>query len=764
MSAQLCRSCNKAPSLNPSLCNSCQPWNNLTHFPLCDRGDSLAFRHFYYTGEVQQPGRAPATAPIDDLEGLAYQSVDAYQSRPRCILCRVLGHLFGEYEKESAASNLQFGFWKPATLRYADSGSKHHGQPDENDLYSTTEICILPVAIRTRNNGEYAYKTIVLKLALGFADSQFGLQVVKPWTPRPTLPFAKITRWLANCTANHGDRCNDYAASMAHPPGLWLIDTLTRCIVMPTNPVPYIALPYCWASPGTTPQSQSLQLLLSNVSQLSQPQSLTPNVLPLVLADAIQLCQDLSHRYLWIDALCIIQDDPASKGSQIAAMDRIYHMALLTIVALSSTPPGLPGPFFLTHSSPFSPWPGFLDAILASASTPEASWAVASSRWDTRGWTFQERKLSRRMLLVDATESYLCCARGTFWESDSRVELDIETAGRSTEDGEDKMDTIEEGLYNLGEEGGEETFGAYAWLVEGYSVRQLSFRSDVVNAFMGVGNILAARMGSGMLWGVLERWLMMGLLWRGRCAKGRDGDGVVPSRSWAAWEGKVDYGLSEVGSLVKFWYAGKRQDGSVVVGRVEEGRVWFSPWQDFWDDVEFEEHFAKTWNRHWENPGDVHGTMVNDTWDRCYHNPRDCLQRVDISDEARAKAQTVPGVLVFTTTITMLTLRHTTRKQGNELPKDVVCFDMVHFGRSFLGGELFVGQTMPIDREWVAKTLDLSHKYRLMVLGAGVANEVRERTYGSWKGCGGGQFPAIGVVNLLAWTQVKPVWESVVLG
>ncbi|KAK0634183.1 hypothetical protein B0T14DRAFT_561698 [Immersiella caudata] len=476
-------------------------------------------------------------------------------------------------------------------------------------------------------------------------------------------------------------------------------------------------------------------------------------------------------------------------------MDRIYHMALLTIVALSSTAPVLPGsssrpriqpshPQTPAHSSPFSPWPGFLDAILASASTPETSWAVASSRWDTRGWTFQERKLSRRMLLVDATESYLCCARGTFWEGDSRVELDIETAGRSTEDGEDKMDMIEEGLYNLGEEGGEETFGAYAWLVEGYSVRQLTFRSDVVNAFMGVGNILAARMGSGMLWGVLERWLMMGLLWRGRCAEGRDGDGVVPSWSWAAWEGKVDYGSgkeriererrvamdsfiareSEVGSLVTFWYADKRQDGSMVVRRVEEGRVWFSPWQDFWDDVEFEEHLAKMWNRHWENPGDVHGTMVNDTWGWCYHNPRDCLQRVDISDEARAKAQTVPGALVFTATTAMLTLRHTTRKQVSELPKDVVCFDMVHLGRSFLGGELFVGQAMPMDREWVAKTLGLSHKYRLIVLGAGVANEVRERTYGSWKDCGGGQFPAIGVVNLLAWKQVKTVWESVVLG
>ncbi|KAK0710629.1 hypothetical protein B0H67DRAFT_583093 [Lasiosphaeris hirsuta] len=277
--------------------------------------------------------------------------------------------------------------------------------------------------------------------------------------------------------------------------------------------------------------------------------------------------------------------------------------------------------------------------------------------------------------------------------------------------------------------------------------------------------------------------------------------GGVPSWSWAAWEGKVDYDTgqdrtegavrvamdsfrteydTEVGSLVTFFCTETGKDGAVVVRRVEEGRVWFTPF-DMRDD-EFAEYLVIERERQLERPQDVHGAMVHDTWDRCCHNPTECLQRVDISDKARAKAETVLGSLVFTTTTAMLSLRHT-KQAGEPSTEDVVCFDMVHFNDSFRGGELFVGQTMSMDRGWAEKTLDLSCKYRAVVLGAGMANGIREKTYSSWRDCGSGtQFPvalyvmvteeqagvlyrlAVGVVNLLAWTELRPAWESVVLG
>jgi len=476
-------------------------------------------------------------------------------------------------------------------------------------------------------------------------------------------------------------------------------------------------------------------------------------------------------------------------------------MAVLTIVAVSSATPGLLG----ASSRPrpahptFDRWPGYLDGLVAEAGTPECAWAVARSRWDTRGWTFQERKLSRRMLLVDAGEAYVSCARGSFWEGDSRLDLHIDPTVEL--DAEDKMDTIEAGLHDV-----YESFSSYSRLVVAYSARQLSFRSDAVDAFMGVGNILAARMESRMLWGVPERWMMQGLMWRGRSfTKGRDADGRVPSWSWAAWEGKVDYGsggyyedwtddtvrvamdsfrsmhAEEVGSLVTFFCAERGKDGAVEVRRVEEARLWFGPF-DLWDDDEFAECLVTAKERQRERPEDVHGAMVNFTWDRCCHNPTECLRRVDISDEARAKAETVPGSLAFTTTTAMLSLRRT-KQAGKSEAKDEVCFDMVHFNDSFIGSELFVGQTMAMNRDWAEKAFDLSYKYRVVVLGAGKANEMKEKKYSSWRDCGRGtQFPlalyvmvteeqggvlyrlTVGIVNLLHWTGLKPAWESVVLG
>jgi hypothetical protein len=43
----------------------------------------------------------------------------------------------------------------------------------------------------------------------------------------------------------------------------------------------------------------------------------------------------LGERYLWVDVLCIIQDDEKSKALFISQMDIVYHHALLTIVAMS---------------------------------------------------------------------------------------------------------------------------------------------------------------------------------------------------------------------------------------------------------------------------------------------------------------------------------------------------------------------------------------------------------------------------------------------
>lgn len=80
--------------------------------------------------------------------------------------------------------------------------------------------------------------------------------------------------------------------------------------------------------------------------QIVEPQNaLVQARLPQTVRDAMQLCLDLGERYLWVNSLCITQDDPITQKQQIDIMDSIYASATLTIVAAAGdhADSGLPG-------------------------------------------------------------------------------------------------------------------------------------------------------------------------------------------------------------------------------------------------------------------------------------------------------------------------------------------------------------------------------------------------------------------------------------
>jgi hypothetical protein len=67
--------------------------------------------------------------------------------------------------------------------------------------------------------------------------------------------------------------------------------------------------------------------------------------IPLTIRDAISLTQKLGKQYLWVDSLCLVQDDPEDLIGGIQRMDTIYEQSILTIVAAhgSDAMAGLPG-------------------------------------------------------------------------------------------------------------------------------------------------------------------------------------------------------------------------------------------------------------------------------------------------------------------------------------------------------------------------------------------------------------------------------------
>lgn len=93
------------------------------------------------------------------------------------------------------------------------------------------------------------------------------------------------------------------------------------------TPGKYIALSYCWGDGG------GLKALRSNLYKLLQ--EIDEDELPTTIRDAVELARCLGVQYLWVDALCIIQDDTQDWLHESAQMSTVYAQAFLTISASS---------------------------------------------------------------------------------------------------------------------------------------------------------------------------------------------------------------------------------------------------------------------------------------------------------------------------------------------------------------------------------------------------------------------------------------------
>lgn len=103
----------------------------------------------------------------------------------------------------------------------------------------------------------------------------------------------------------------------------------TKVCLLETGLMPesvlFVALSYCWGGP------QQLRLMTETKSQLIAGISI--DSLPKTLKDATIVTTLLGISYLWIDALCIIQDDSQDLDKELALMPMIYGNAAITIVA-----------------------------------------------------------------------------------------------------------------------------------------------------------------------------------------------------------------------------------------------------------------------------------------------------------------------------------------------------------------------------------------------------------------------------------------------
>ncbi|OJD33303.1 het domain protein pin-c2 [Diplodia corticola] len=239
--------------------------------------------------------------------------------------------------------------------------------------------------------------------------------------------------------------------------------------------------------------------------------------------DAVHMARKLGFRYLWIDSLCIIQDDPQDWEREAAQMCRVYSHAAFNIAA-AHAPNGLVGCFVQRD--------GLLNLPLSVKLTEQKtalftlydltkkipgrnvlaqkSGAELGPPLFGRAWVFQEQMLSRRMLTFNGSEmSWKClCGNGTERYPVGRV---IRHGG--------SHEFIQRGITKDGEYFNDDDIARrkqhldWCNAVMDYTHRGMTVVTDRLIAISGVADAIQQKTKNTFLVGLWKSELWLGLLW-----------------------------------------------------------------------------------------------------------------------------------------------------------------------------------------------------------------------------------------------------------
>ncbi|KAK8024401.1 hypothetical protein PG993_012467 [Apiospora rasikravindrae] len=187
----------------------------------------------------------------------------------------------------------------------------------------------------------------------------------------------------------------------------------------------YIALSHCWG------KFTILTTVKKNVK--AHTNGIELETLSKTFQEAIKTTRNLGIRYLWIDSLCIVQDDADDWAKESAMMASIYRNAYLTLAATAAID-GSEGLFKPRHqvdsySYTMSGNQHGSDDVTIRATMHRkhdclravddlSEPSLASLPLVTRAWCFQERLLSSRILHFAADEMVWECQEATSCECD----------------------------------------------------------------------------------------------------------------------------------------------------------------------------------------------------------------------------------------------------------------------------------------------------------------------------------------------------------
>ena len=320
--------------------------------------------------------------------------------------------------------------------------------------------------------------------------------------------------------------------------GLKVINCRTREVISAPANCSYAALSYVWSTTMRRNEQQLRTTLPCHTLSLALPKTIN---------DATMVVIRPGLQYLWVDKFCIPQTDEIEKARQIGQMDLVFGAAEVTVIAAACDESfGLPGVGATPRRIQPSAQVGDIEVL---TSLPWPRFVIEASKWDGRGWTFQEALLSRRCLFLTEDQAYFECAGMTRFESVKVNDDLVVTRGDS-----DLIAALHGRIYDRRQVSQE-----YYNLVRVYTGRELTLDSDSFNVFAGIaGHMSIGEYPIMQLSGLpfpkatscstaeLKRQLLSSFLWSHtayasgphavRPFKRRPG---FPSWSWTGWAGEV---------------------------------------------------------------------------------------------------------------------------------------------------------------------------------------------------------------------------------
>ena len=354
---------------------------------------------------------------------------------------------------------------------------------------------------------------------------------------------ALLSEWLHRCDTSHN--CTQSAKNIGHDlkfSPTRLIDVsidqdadlvrLIDCKSLDSIPR-YLTLSHSW---GSSEVMMTLQLTRQNSSSLKKHISLVQ--LPKTFADTVLVARYLQIRYIWIDSLCIIQDDKQDWKAEAAKMWQVYANAYVNVAATSSSnsSQGL----FRTRN-PLTTKP-------CVAVIREGHWLIPTGRYhcynaaewvnqirkaplSKRAWVHQEWLLSPRIIHFATDQIFWECrethASETFpYGTPARYEIGLSRFALGSN----------EELYK------ERFLDIWSSIVSEYTARELTHVSDKLIAVSALARTLSKNHPAAGTYiaGTWGNYVVDQLIWSASLLAHRSASYRAPTWSWASMDGIIE--------------------------------------------------------------------------------------------------------------------------------------------------------------------------------------------------------------------------------